>query len=179
MDKLPGLEIVKVGTKTPRLKVVLAVWVPDVPVMVTVDCPRVAELLAVSVNVLLPVVGLGVKAAVTPLGSPDAVRVTPPLKPYSEYTETQVELVVPCPMVTLPGPESEKVGTKTPKVKVVDLVSVPEVPVMVTVDCPRGAVLLTLSVSVLFPVVGLGEKDAVTPAGRPDADKLTLPLKPY
>ena len=41
----------------------------------------------------------------------------------------------------------------------------PDVPVMVIVDVPMAVVLLGLN-------------DAVTPLGSPDADKLTLPLKP-
>jgi len=49
---------------------------PDVPPMVIVDRPTGAELLTVSVNVLLLVAGLGLKEAVTPLGSPQTVRVT-------------------------------------------------------------------------------------------------------
>jgi hypothetical protein len=40
-------------------------------------------------------------------------------------------------------------------------------------------VLLAVSVTVLVPVVLDGLKDAVTPLGRPDADKLTLLLKPF
>src|SRR6266403_1407924 len=36
-----------------------------------------------------------------------------------------------------------------------------------------------LSVTVLVVVAGLGLNDAVTPLGRPEADKLTLPLKPF
>jgi hypothetical protein len=40
-------------------------------------------------------------------------------------------------------------------------------------------VLLAASVKVLVPPVPVGLNDAVTPLGRPDADKLTLPLKPY
>jgi len=39
-------------------------------------------LLAVSVSTLVPVVGLVAKDAVTPLGNPDAVRFTLPVKPY-------------------------------------------------------------------------------------------------
>jgi hypothetical protein len=38
---------------------------------------------------------------------------------------------------------------------------------------------LAVSVSVLVAVAGLGLNDAVTPPGRPDADRLTLPLKPF
>ena len=38
-----------------------------------------AELLAVNVSVLVEVVGLGANEAVTPLGNPEAERVTVPL----------------------------------------------------------------------------------------------------
>src|SRR5437899_4934839 len=62
---------------------------------------------------------------------------------------------------------------------VVVLVKVPDVPVTVTVPCPVVAVLLAVSVKVLVAVAGFGLKDAVTPLGRPDADKLTLLLKPF
>jgi len=50
---------------------------------------------------------------------------------------------------------------------------------MVTVTVPVAAVLLAVSVNVLVLVVLLGLNDAVTPLGRPDADKLTLLLKPF
>ena len=49
----------------------------------------------------------------------------------------------------------------------------------VTVTVPVVAVLLAVNVSVLVVEVLLGLNDAVTPLGRPDADKLTLPLKPF
>ena len=42
-----------------------------------------------------------------------------------------------------------------------------------------GAVLLAANVSVLVLAVLLGLNDAVTPLGRPDADKLTLLLNPF
>jgi len=59
---------------------------------------------------------------------------------------------------------------------------VPEVPVIVTVDIPVAAVLLAVSVKVLIAlvgVVGFVLNDAVTPFGRPDAAKLTFPVKPF
>ena len=62
---------------------------------------------------------------------------------------------------------------------VVVLVKLPEEPVTVTVTVPAAAVLLAVSVNVLVLAVLLGLNDAVTPLGRPDADKLTLPLKPF
>ena len=52
-------------------------------------------------------------------------------------------------------------------------------PVTVTVTVPVAAVLLAVSVNVLVLAALLGLNDAVTPLGRPDADKLTLPLKPF
>ena len=64
-------------------------------------------------------------------------------------------------------------------VKVVDAVIDPEVPVIVTVAAPGVAVLLADNVKVLVPVVGLGENDAVTPLGRPEAARFTLPENPY
>jgi len=51
--------------------------------------------------------------------------------------------------------------------------------VTVTVTVPVAAVLLDASVNVLVVAVLLGLNDAVTPLGRPDADKLTLLLKPF
>jgi len=66
----------------PRVNVTEAVWVPDVPVMVTVYCPVAAVLPAVSVNVLVDAAGFGENEAVTPLGKPEAARFTLPLKPY-------------------------------------------------------------------------------------------------
>jgi hypothetical protein len=56
---------------------------------------------------------------------------------------------------------------------------VPEVPVIVTGDIPIVALLLAISVKVLVAVAGFVLNDAVTPLGRPDADKLTLPVKPF
>ena len=58
-------------------------------------------------------------------------------------------------------------------------VKLPEVPVMVTVADPTAAVLMAVRVNVLVVPVLLGLKEAVRPAGKPDADKLTLPLKPF
>jgi len=58
------------------------VKLPDVPVMVTGTVPMAAELLAVSVNVLAVLAGFGLNVAVTPLGRPDADKVTSPLNPF-------------------------------------------------------------------------------------------------
>jgi hypothetical protein len=54
----------------------------------------------------------------------------------------------------------------------------PDVPVMVIVALPTVAIAFAISVTVLVPVALTGLKAAVTPAGRPDADKATLPANP-
>ena|ERR1035438_7634936 len=81
-------ESVKLGAKMLKLAVVDALKEPEVPVMVRVYCPRLAVLLAVSVKVLIPVVGFGLKDAVTPLGRPATARFTLPLKPFWGFTST-------------------------------------------------------------------------------------------
>lgn len=49
---------------------------------------------------------------------------------------------------------------------------------MVTVAVPVVAVELAVSVTTLVDVVGLVPKLAVTPEGKPEAERLTLPVKP-
>ena len=80
----------------------------DVPVIVTVAVPAVAVLLAVSVNVLVLAVLLGLKDAVTPLGRPDADKLTPSLKPFCEVTAIVLVPLVPCVMLRLLG-DAERV----------------------------------------------------------------------
>lgn len=64
-------------------------------------------------------------------------------------------------------------------VTVVAFDKLPDEPVTVIEAVPVTAVLLAVSDNVLAPAVLLGLKDAVTPLGRPAADKLTLPLNPF
>ena len=71
------------GVFTVRLRVVLFVSAPDVPVIVTVTVPVTAVALAVKVSVLVEVAGFGLKAAVTPFGSPEAASVTSPENPLT------------------------------------------------------------------------------------------------
>jgi hypothetical protein len=81
-------------------------------------CPKATALLAVSVSVLLPVVGFGEKDAVTPLGRPDAVRMTLPVNPFTELTLTLFVPEVPCPRLRLPA-ESVNEGAPMARAKVV------------------------------------------------------------
>jgi hypothetical protein len=93
---------------TVRARVVVASRLPDVPVIVTVAVPVVAVALAVSVKVLVEDVGLGLKTAVTPLGNPDAARVTLPENPPRSVTVMVLAPLPPCVIVRLLG-ESERV----------------------------------------------------------------------
>jgi len=79
------------------------VKLPDVPVTVTVTVPVAAVLLAVSVNVLVLAVLLGLNEAVTPLGRPDADKLTLPLKPFRGVTVMVLEPLAPCTIVKLFG----------------------------------------------------------------------------
>jgi hypothetical protein len=156
---------------------------PDVPVMVTVAVPVLALLPACRVRVLVEAVELGLKLAATPLGSPEADRLTLPVKPLAGVTVIVLLPVAPRRMVRLVGEaEREKLGCAgefTVSVIVAVWVKEPETPVTVTVVVPVAAVLLAVSVSVLVEVVLVGLKEAVTPAGNPDTDRFTLPANPF
>ena len=168
------------STRIVRDTVVVLVRVPEVPVTVTVAVPVVAVLLAVSVKVLVLVALAGLNDAVTPLDGPEADNATLLLNPLSGFTVMVLEPLEPCVTVKLLG-EAERVkfgGGLTVRESVVELERLPEEPVMARVAGPIVAVAVEVSVSVLMPGVLVGLNDAVTPAGRPDADKLTVPLKP-
>jgi len=83
------------GELTFNVKEVVEVVLPEVPVMVIVNAPVVAVLVAVSVSTLLPVVGLVPQTPVTPFGSPDAERLTLPEKPLRSVTVMVSVAVLP------------------------------------------------------------------------------------
>lgn len=162
---------------------VVCVKLPDVPVTVIVLVPVVAVLLAVNVRTLVDVVGLVPNEAVTPLGKAEVLSDTEPVKPLRSVTEIVLLPLVPCFTVKLVGEaDSEKFGVAVAfTVSEMEVVWVkdPEVPVTVTVAVPVVAVLLAVSVNTLLEVVGLVPKLAVTPEGRPEAERLTDPVKPF
>ena len=87
-------------------------------------------------------------------------------------------LEVPCPRLRLAA-EHVNDGAAMVRAKVVVAVRAPDFPVMVPWYCPTVTELLAVSVSKLDPVAGFGEKDAVTPLGRPEAERVTLPVNPF
>src|SRR5258708_4359360 len=69
--------------------------IPEVPVTVTGKVPVAAPEDAVSVNTVVVVAGFGLNETVTPLGKPDAVKVTLPLKPFCGFTVIVLEAEFP------------------------------------------------------------------------------------
>jgi len=160
--------------------VVALVRVPEVPVTVTVCAPGTAALLAVKVSVLVVLVMTELKVAVTPVGSPIAVRATLLLTLVASVTPMALLAVPPTRRVRLLAEDERlKLGAGMVNAMVVVLVRAPEVPVTVTVCVPGTAVLPGVSVSVLLLLVLAGLNVAVTPLGSPDAAKFTLLLKPF
>src|SRR4051794_4282772 len=103
--ELGDAEIVKSGVGTlvtVRLTVVVWVMLPPVPVMVTVEVPRVAVEETVKVSVELPEPGAaiedGLKEAVTPAGRPEAESAMAELKPPETVVETVTLPELPCTM---------------------------------------------------------------------------------
>ena len=88
---------------TVRLIGVEEVKLPDMPETVTVVVPGVAVGLAVSVNTLVEVVGFVPNPAVTPLGIPEALNVTLPVKPPLGTTVIVLVRLVPCTMLNDAG----------------------------------------------------------------------------
>lgn len=88
-----------------------AVSVPEVPVMVMVEAPATAVLVAVNVTTLLPVAGLVAKAAVTPVGNPEAANVTLPLNGLTSVTEI---VSVPIAPWAIESVAAEAVSEKLP-----------------------------------------------------------------
>jgi len=55
----------------------------------------------------------------------------------------------------------------------------PDVPLMEILNVPTLADLATFRVNVLLVVAGFGLNEAVTPFGKPEADRVTLLLNPF
>src|SRR5262249_41803143 len=154
--------------------VVVRVRLPPTPVTVTVAEPKAAVLEAVRGNVLfVPVVEAGVKLAVTPLGNPLALKATLLVK----MARVIVVVLVPfAPRFTVrlagfaESVKSGVVGAVTVRTNVVERVSPPPAPLMVTLAVPVAAVPDVAIVNVLPPpVVEAGLNVAVTPLGNPVA----------
>jgi hypothetical protein len=155
---------------------------PEVPVTVTLKAPTVAVLPAVRVKTLLLVVGLVPKAAVTPLGNPEAASVTLPVNPPTSVTV--IVSVALLPWVTNKvEADGESVKLAAPGMVtaiVTEWVIEPSVPVIVTFVVPAGVPVCAKKLTETVPLVLTDEglKLACTPVGRPLALTATLPVSP-
>jgi hypothetical protein len=166
---------------TVRLSVTEEDDVPAVPVTVTVDAAVAAVDVALNVSVLVVAVVAGLNEAVTPVGRPDMVRATLPVKPFLGVTV--IVLVAPAPCTTLSagveGVNEKLAGGTTVKTIVTVALKLPDLPVTVTVLLPAAALALVTKLNVLAVAVLTGLNDAVTPLGRPAIVRLTAPLNPF
>jgi hypothetical protein len=112
-------------------------------------------------------------------------RVTLPVYPLAGVTVT-VDVTMPPGLIEaeVTPAASEYAGgdaitAVTVRLIVVLGVKLPDVPVTVTDTGPGVAELLADSVRTLVLVVVAGLNEAVTPAGRPEAARVTLPVKPF
>lgn len=79
--------------------------------IVTMKVPRLSDVLALNVSVLVPVVLAGLKEAVTPFGKPEADKMTELLKPFNAFTVIVLVAVLPRPTFNVFGDaESPKSG---------------------------------------------------------------------
>src|SRR5579864_6640728 len=146
--------------------------------------PAVAPVVSVSVNLLLPLPGaamlVGKKPAVTPFGRPLTDSATADLNPLMTAVVSVIFAGAPTATLALDAlGASVKLGAGTTvRVNVAARVSAPPVPATVTVRAPATALAAAEIVALLLEVMGFRLNPAVTPLGKPDVVKLTLPVKP-
>lgn len=154
---------------------------PDVPVTVMAKVPVLARLPTVSVRVLEVLDGFGLKEADTRPGKPDAEKVAEPVKPLRGVIVTVDAPWLPRATFRLVGETARlKFGPGvTVRVTMVELTSPWEFPVTVIGYAAVATAEPTLMVIVLDVAVIAGLNDALAPAGKPDAESATTPLKPF
>jgi hypothetical protein len=130
------------------------------------------------------VTDVGLKVAVAPVGSPVADSETVCAVPDTTVVDTAVETEEPCvaePDVGEVEMEKSLVATGfTVSEKVAVWLVDPEVPVIVIVEVPVGVddVVASVNVELLPADTEAGLNVAVVPAGRPEADSVTVPVNP-
>lgn len=169
--------------------VVVCVTPPPVPwiVMVRVPVLDLRPTLTVIVEVPEPgaAIELGLNVTLFPLPAPEAVKLIAELKP-PDIAVVIVEVPVPEPLreivIVVGAAPIVKLGfvPVTVNETVVVEVVLPEVPFTVIGYVPVAvdAATVIVMVDVPAPVIELGLKATVTPAGWPEADKEMAELKP-
>lgn len=125
----------------------------------------------------------GEKVDVAPVGKPVAEKVTLPVNPFVGVTLIVVLPVAPGATVSVAGDaDSVKFAVPVPvTVRLIeaDAVSAPDVPVTVIVLVPTVAVEFADKLRMEDVVELVGVKVSVTPVGRPDTLKVTVPVNPF
>ena len=119
------------------------------------------------------------KVPVMPAGQPDADRVTVELKPFAGMIDT-VEVPVDPAIADAAVALIAKLGAEPTVIAMVVLADrLPLVPLTVNMKDPGATLAPTPIVTTEDPFVGFVPKVPVMPAGHPDADKVTVALKPF
>jgi len=175
---------VPVSAFTVRLMAPLRVRPPPVPLTVTLNVPVVAALEAARVSALVvPVAEAGLNVAVTPLGNPVALKATAFVNPPMRLMVIVLAPLAPRFTVRLAGlaesVKSEGGGALMVRTNVVERVSPPPEPLMVTLVIPVAAVLdAAINIEMTETGPGGDSNEAVTPLGNPLALKATTLLNP-
>lgn len=161
---------------TVRVMEVVALSVPEAPVMVIGYAPGTVDDATAKVATLEVVDEDGLNEAVTPVGMPDAAKVT---LPANGLTSAIVMVSVPlAPAVTeiavAEGASVKPPAAGTLSVMEVFATRVPEVPVIVIGYVPGAVDDATATVATVEVVDEVGLN--VTPEGRPEAENVTLPV---
>ncbi len=155
--------------------------------MVAVVGPVAALAVAEKETVIVQVglQGLFVKVAVTPVGRPEAEKVTGVIAPRTRVAVIEeIGLVLPWATVRLPGEGEERLkskpGAETVSDSVVEWLAPPPLALIVTVLVPSVALAVAEKVTVTVQVGlhGLLVNVAVTPVGSAEVEKVTGVVEP-
>jgi len=154
-------------------------FVAGVEKIVSVELCAPVPVIVTELGVKLQVGGSLAAAGVTA-----QVRLTVPVNPLDGVTVILTVFPVVAPGSILSEellPPTTNVGPAvTVSARVIDAVSEPEVPVIVTVTGPPTTEdPVAVRVNTLDPVAGFVPNDAVTPLGKPVAERVTLPENPF
>src|SRR5579875_548185 len=181
---LSTFPVVPPDEATVKLTVAVCVSVPLVPVIVSVYVPAAVLLPVATVSVELPpaLTDAGLNVPVAPAGSPLTLSPTVPVNPFTAPVFTVYVVLLPAFTVcALGAAEIVKSGVFTVKLTVAVCVSVPLVPVIVSVYVPAAVLLPVATVSVALPpaLTDVGLNVPVAPAGSPLTLSPTVPVNPF
>jgi len=169
------------GAATVKLKLVVLVTTPPLPVTVRVEVPVgvVEDVLIVRVVEQVGEHAVEENDALAPVGNPEAEKDTDCVVPETSAALMELETEEPWLTDLLPSFVREKLKEEeagfTVKLKLVVLVIPPPLPVTVMVEGSMGVVEDVLIVRVVEQVGehAVEENDALAPVGSPEAEKDT------